>query len=91
MGMHEISEMIVKADFIWREVDVGDFVQVEDSIFENGEELLTVAKEYRVLAKESSASGTQSFVTETNIVGKITQVYPVYVCSYSRYQNTQHS
>lgn len=91
MDTYDISDMIVEADFLWRETLVGDYVQVEDSIFEEGKELLSIGKEYMVLAKETSASGAQSFITETNMEGKIARVYPFYVCSYSRYQPIQHS
>lgn len=86
-----MSELMVEADFLWRELEVGDYVQVEDPFIEEGVELLTIGKEYMVLAKELSASGTQRFVTETNVDGQIARVYPVSVCNYNRYQEIQHS
>ncbi len=90
MDMHELSEMLAEADFLWREIAVGDYVQVEDPVVERGGELLSVGKEYLLLAKETSPTGTKSFITETNIQGEVVRVYPISVCNYRRYQETHH-
>lgn len=87
MDMNELSELLVEADFLWREIEVGDYIQVEDPLVEQGEELLTVGKEYLVLAKECSAAGTQSFLTESNQPGHSVRVYPISVCDYSTHRS----
>lgn len=91
MDMHEISELLVEADFMWREIEVGDYVQVEDPITEQNVELLSPGKEYMVVVKDMSESGSKIFITETNIEGCTAKVYPVSVCDYTCYRHIQHS
>lgn len=86
MDMDELSELLVEADFLWREIEVGDYVQLEDPVIEQGVELLTSGKEYLVLTKECSDQGTQSFITESNIADRTVRVYPVSICDYSTHR-----
>lgn len=87
MDMHELSELLVEADFLWREIEAGDYIQLEDPLVEQGEELLSVGKEYMVLAKECSSTGTQSFITESNQPERSVRVYPISVCDYSTHRS----
>ena len=82
MGRIDVSELIVEADFLWHEIGVGDQVQVEESIWDHGVELLTPGKEYMVLAKQRSDTGVQSFLTESNCGDQTAVVYPHSVCNY---------
>ncbi len=82
MNNIDISELIVEADFLWREISVGDRVQVEYSTCEQGVEMLTAGKHYMVLAKLQSVTGVQSFITESNVENTPVVVYPQCVCNY---------
>ncbi|OMH39230.1 hypothetical protein [Motiliproteus sp. MSK22-1] len=83
MDNSDLSELIIEADFLWREIGIGDFVQIEDAIFDQGVELLTPGTEYMVLVRQKSATGLQSFVTESNIEGRTAVIYPHLICNYT--------
>ncbi len=82
MKHNELSERIVEADFLWHEISVGDFVELEGIVVEGGLELCSVGQSYRVLAKQISGTGAHSFLTETNDPGRNATVYPQMVCNY---------
>ncbi|MCW8884823.1 MAG: hypothetical protein OQK12_06140, partial [Motiliproteus sp.] len=82
MDMRDISELILEADFLWREINIGDRVQVEEPQQERGVELLSPGREYMVLVKQCSDTGLQSFIIESNIKDRLTRVYPHNICHY---------
>ncbi len=82
MDSCDISELMIEADFLWREIGIGDRVQIEDAVTEMGIELLSPGTEYMVLAKQQSETGLQSFITESNVDGLTVVVYPHSVCNY---------
>ncbi len=82
MNSRDLSELMVEADFLWREISVGDLIQIEESIWEGSFEVLTPGREYMVLAKMQSATGLCSFVTESNLQDQTAVVYPYSICNY---------
>lgn len=82
MNSRDLSELIVEADFLWREISVGDLIQIEESIWEGSFEVLTPGREYMVLAKMQSDTGLRSFVTESNLQDQTAVVYPYSICNY---------
>ncbi|MEH6625644.1 MAG: hypothetical protein V7739_04315 [Motiliproteus sp.] len=82
MDSCDISELMLEAEFLWQEISVGDWVQVEQIVLERGIEMLTPGREYMVLVKQKSDTGLQSFITESNLAGQLTTIYPYNVCNY---------
>jgi len=77
-----LSEAMVEADFLWREIGIGDRVMVEHAHTDEGFELLTPGRSYQVVAKPVSASGTQSLLVESNIAELLVTLYPHHISSY---------
>ena len=75
MDNSDLSELMIEADFLWREVSIGDLVQVEDAVCEQGVELLSPGMEYMVLMKQQSASGLQSLVVDSNVEDRTVDVH----------------
>jgi hypothetical protein len=73
---------MVEADFLWREIGVGDRVMVEHAYTEAGLELLSPGRGYQVVAKPVSGSGTQSLLVESNLAGHLVTLYPHHISSY---------
>ena len=82
MDNGNLSELMVEADFLWREIGIGDFVQIEDTIFDREVELLSPGREYMVLMKQQSVTGLQSLVVDSNIEGETAVIYPHCICNY---------
>ncbi len=82
MDTSDISELMLEAEFLWQEINVGDRIQIEQTLSELGIELLTPGREYMVLVKQKSDTGLQSFITESNVDGQLATIYPFNVCHY---------
>ncbi|WP_207062279.1 hypothetical protein [Motiliproteus sp. SC1-56] len=83
MYQRDFSDVMIEADFLWREIAVGDQILVEDAIIEAGVELLSPGREYVVVEKQCSDTGVQSFLVESNIPRHSARLYPHWICSYS--------
>ncbi|HEY5718031.1 MAG TPA: hypothetical protein VIS52_06005 [Motiliproteus sp.] len=77
-----LSDAMVEADFLWREIGIGDRVMVEHAYVEEGRELLTPGRAYLVVAKPVSDSGTQSLLVESNLAEHLVTLYPHHISSY---------
>ncbi|WP_210395885.1 hypothetical protein [Motiliproteus sediminis] len=78
----QLSESMVEADFLWREIGVGDRVMVEHAYDEAGVELLTPGRAYQVIAKPVSESGVLTLLVESNLPEHLVTLYPQHVASY---------
>ncbi len=84
MNNRQLSEMMIEADFLWREIAIGDQVVLECDLEEEGRRLITSGKQYLVLAKAESASGRQMLEVETDLPGRTLLVLPALICNYVR-------
>lgn len=83
MREQDFSDVMIEAEFLWREIAIGEQILVEDAIVEAGIELLSPGREYVVIDKQCSATGVQSFLVESNIPRIAARLYPHWICSYS--------
>ena len=82
MDNSDLSELMIEADFLWREIGIGDFVQIDYRLLDRGVELMTPGREYMVLMKQQSGTGLQSFVIDSNVEGETVVIYPHSICNY---------
>ena len=82
MYQQDQSELILEADFLWREIKVGDQIYLDADLYLNNRRLLCRGAPYQVLAKIDSVSGAQEFIVQSYQTRELVHVSPYLVCSY---------
>ncbi|WP_432473759.1 hypothetical protein [Amphritea sp. HPY] len=76
------SELILEADFLWREILVGDEIFLDSDFYQNDSRLLCKGVPYQVLAKMEDVCGAQTLVVQSYQTRELVSVSPFLVCSY---------
>lgn len=76
------SELILEADFLWREILVGDEIFLDSDFYQNGSRLLCSGVPYQVLAKMEDVCGAQTLIVQSYQTRELVPVSPFLVCSY---------
>jgi len=76
------SELILEADFLWREIRVGDDIYLDSDLYQNNARALCKGVPYQVLAKLESVCGAQTLVVQSYQSLELVPVSPYLVCSY---------
>ncbi len=87
-GMNPIrqdqSDLIVEADFMWREIQIGDDIYIDADHYMDGERKLCKAVPYQVLNKVEALGGAQTLVVQSYKTGELVNVSMYQVCSYEQ-------
>ncbi|GGK82007.1 hypothetical protein [Amphritea balenae] len=76
------SELILEADFLWREIHVGDQIYLDADLYKNSRRLLCKGAPYQVVAKLDSVSGAQELIVQSYQTNELVPVSPYLICSY---------
>ncbi len=89
-----IAEHQLEAEFLWQDLEIGNEVLVEFSVYGRAVfestagdglvELLSPGRWYLILDKRLSSSKVPQFITESNLPGRPVTLYPHCICSYRR-------
>ena len=71
---------------LWSAINVGDQIQLEADLIEQGVKRLSKSKLYTVLAKVDSQGEAyfDAFVVESDFVDELVHVSPAFVCNYNK-------
>ena len=76
------SELILEADFLWREIRVGDEIYLDADFYSSNRRLLCRGAPYQVLAKIDKTCGAQELIVQSYQTHELVAVSPYLVCSY---------
>ncbi|WP_290703667.1 hypothetical protein [Amphritea sp.] len=76
------SELIIEADFIWREINVGDQIYLDADFYVGNQRMLCKGAPYQVLTKIDKACGAQELIVQSYQTRELIAVSPYLVCSY---------
>ena len=82
----ELAEDPNSTTALWAAINVGDQIQLEADLIEQGVRRLSKSKFYTVLAKVDSQGGAyfDAFVVESDLVNELVHVSPAFVCNYNK-------
>ena len=71
---------------LWSAISVGDQIQLEADLLEQGVKRLSKSKFYTVLAKVDSQGEAyfDAFIVESDLVDELVHVSPAFICNYSK-------
>lgn len=76
------AELILEADFLWREIQVGDQIYLDADLYRDNQRLLCRGAPYQVLAKVDAVSGAQELIVQSYQTRELVPVSPFQICSY---------
>ncbi len=76
------ADLILEADFLWREIRVGDQIYLDADYYRDNRRLLCRGAPYQVLAKIDSVSGAQELIVQSYQTRELVPVSPFQICSY---------
>lgn len=82
MRNQDQSELILEADFLWREVNVGDDIILDADFYDEQRRVLCQGVPYQVLAKIDKVCGAQTLIVQSQETEELIAVSPYFVCSY---------
>jgi len=82
MYSQDQSELILEADFLWREINVGDEIYLDADFYSDERRLLCRGVPYQVLAKTDKTCGAQELIVQSYQTQELVAVSPYLVCSY---------
>ncbi|MDO6564628.1 hypothetical protein Q4488_14690 [Amphritea sp. 1_MG-2023] len=82
MHRQDQSELILEADFLWREINVGDDIYLDADFYREHRRLLCQGVPYQVLAKIDKTCGAQELIVQSYQTQELIAVSPYLVCSY---------
>ncbi|WP_417223226.1 hypothetical protein [Amphritea sp.] len=82
MYSQDQSELILEADFLWREINVGDEIYLDADFYNANRRLLCRGAPYQVLAKMDKTCGAQELIVQSYETQELVAVSPYLVCNY---------
>ncbi len=83
MGVQQDQlELMLEADFLWREIQVGDDIYLDFDFYQHDRRLLCKGVPYQVLNKIEAACGAQTLLVQSYQTLELVPVSPYLVCSY---------
>ena len=75
-------DLILEADFIWREIQVGDDIYLDYDFYQKERRLLCKGVPYQVLNKVEDVCGAQTLVVQSYQTRELVPVSPFLVCNF---------
>lgn len=88
----ELAEDPNSTTALWSAIEVGDSIQLEADLIEQGVKCLNRSTPYTVLAKVDSQGGAyfDAFVVESDLISGLVHVSPAFISNYNKPDEAPH-